>query len=38
MTTYQRPPTTFAELIAPFPAAVRDAAAALRTLIGTATG
>lgn len=33
MTTYTQPPTTFADLIAPFPAAVRESATTLRTLI-----
>lgn len=33
MTVYERPPATFEELIAPFPAAVRESAVALRRLI-----
>lgn len=33
MTTYSEPPTTFEQLIAPFPAAIQDAAAALRALV-----
>lgn len=33
MTTYKQPPTTFAELIAPYPAAVRESATALRARI-----
>jgi hypothetical protein len=33
MTTYEQPPTTFADLIAPFPADVRESAASLRSLI-----
>lgn len=33
MTTYKQPPTTFDELIDPFPIAVRESAAGLRTLI-----
>jgi hypothetical protein len=33
MTTYKQPPTAFAELIAPFPAEVRESATTLRTLI-----
>jgi hypothetical protein len=33
MTTYTKPPATFAELIAPFPAPIQEAAAALRDVI-----
>lgn len=33
MSTYNQPPTTFAELIAPFPVAVRESAAVLRARI-----
>lgn len=33
MDTYRQPPTTFAELIAPFPAAVRESATTLCSLI-----
>lgn len=33
MTIYNQPPTTFAELIAPFPAAVRETATTLRARI-----
>ncbi len=33
MATYKQPPTTFEELIAPFPSAVRESATTLRTLI-----
>lgn len=33
MTTYEQPPTTFAELIAPFPIVVRESATTLRALI-----
>lgn len=33
MPTYKQPPTTFEELIAPFPARVRESATTLRTLI-----
>jgi hypothetical protein len=33
MTTYEQPPVSFAQLIAPFPKAVRESTAALRALI-----
>ena len=33
MTTYSTPPTTFDELVAPFPASIREAAAALRSAV-----
>jgi hypothetical protein len=33
MTTYDQPPVTFAEMLAPFPATVREAAEVLRALI-----
>lgn len=35
MTTYTAPPTSFEELIAPFPTAVQEAAAALRAMART---
>lgn len=33
MTTYREPPTTFEQLVAPFPSEVQEAAAALRTMV-----
>lgn len=33
MTTYLKPPTTFEQLVAPFPVAIQEAAAALRAAV-----
>jgi hypothetical protein len=35
MTTYATPPTTFEQLVAPFPVAIQEAAAALRAVVLT---